>query len=252
MAEIRKNKVKQKLNAGKVATVAMGYHNEDMVEFLGTLGFDGIWIETEHGPIDFKDIPHYTRAADLWGMTSIVRVHLNLHGQIYRTLDVGAQGICVPHVNTAGEARAVVEAGRFMPDGMRGMYTSRQGIGVPDYFKHANDETLLIVLIEDIVAIENIEEIVKVDGIDVFFVANGDLAQSMGYIGQARHPEVLKAADRAYDAILKAGRHAGALVTPDLAPEYIAKGIRLITTQWTGWVADGAAQFMKDVSAASK
>ena len=77
-----------------------------MIENLGALGFDGAWIETEHGPFDYKDLPDLTRACDLWGMTSVVRIALNLPGVIYRTLDVGAQGIVVPHVDTAEQARA--------------------------------------------------------------------------------------------------------------------------------------------------
>ena len=154
------------------------------------MGFDGVWIETEHGPIDYKDIPDLTRAADLWGMTSVVRVNQNVPGVIYRTLDVGAQGIVVPHVNTKAEAEAVVQAGKFAPIGERGMYGSRQSYGVDNYFAEANDQSLLIVLIEDIVAVNNLDEILTVDNIDVFFVAPSDLAQSMGLIGQLSHPEV--------------------------------------------------------------
>lgn len=251
MAELRRNKAKHTLEDGGVATVAMGYMSADLIEFLGPLGFDGMWIEAEHGPFDFQDIPNLTRACDLWGMTSVVRLHLNMQGLIYRTLDLGAQGICVPHVNTAVEARNVVEGGKFHPIGKRGMATSRQGIDVDDFFTKANDETLLIVLIEDIVAIENIEEIVKVDGIDVFFIANGDLSQSMGYIGEHRHPDVLAAADRGYEAILGAGRHAGALVNDDNVDYYLERGVRFLSTAWTQWVGPGAKSFIAKCEKAS-
>ena len=153
-----------------------------MVEFMGTLDFDGVWVEGEHGPIDFADIPDITRACDLWGLTSVVRVNANEPGTIYRTLDVGAQGIVVPHVNTADEARAVVDASKFAPIGHRGMFTSRQGTGVADYVHKANDHTLVVILIEDIIAANNLSEILEVDNIDVFFVAPGDLAQSLSLI----------------------------------------------------------------------
>ena len=86
-----------------------GDNSASMVDPLGPLGFDGAWIEGEHGAVDFADIPDITRACDLWGMTSEARVNANLPGVIYRTLDVGAQGVAVPHVNTADEARAVVD-----------------------------------------------------------------------------------------------------------------------------------------------
>ena len=110
MAELRPNRVKRKLENGEVALLVQGELTPDLVEFFGPMGFDGIWIEGEHGPVDFADIRDFTRAADLWGMTSVARVNLNLPGVIYRTLDQGAQAICVPHVNTAG--RGPGRAGR--------------------------------------------------------------------------------------------------------------------------------------------
>ena len=103
MAELRPNRVKNKLAAGLAATVVAGPHNAEMIEHLGALGVDGVWIEGEHGPIDYADIPDLTRACDLWGITSVVRVNLNLPGVIYRTLDVGATGIVV-----AGSGRGIV------------------------------------------------------------------------------------------------------------------------------------------------
>ena len=99
MTELRENKTKKKLKRGEVATMLMGGHNSpDMVDFLGQFGFDSILIEGEHGPVDFGHISDLSRACDLWGMTSVVRVNLNLPGVIYRTFDLGAQGIMVPHV----------------------------------------------------------------------------------------------------------------------------------------------------------
>ena len=168
---IRPNRVKQKLAAGEVATILSGTNDPDLIDQLGPLGVDGIWLEGEHGGVDYADLGDLTRACDLWGMTSVVRVMDNDYATIYRTLDRGAQGIVVPHVNTRAEAEAVVEAGKFAPLGKRGMFTSRQGFGVGDYLHTANDQSLLIVLIEDIAAVRNLDEILKVDHIDVFFVA---------------------------------------------------------------------------------
>ena len=142
---------------------------------VGPVGFDGIWIECEHGPVDYADLPDLTRACDVWGMTSIVRVNRNEQGIIYRTLDQGAQGIVMPHVNTKEEAENVVAGGKFAPIGQRGIATSRQGHGVDDFPLVANDHSLLIVLIEDIVAVQNLDSILETEHIDVFFVAPGDL-----------------------------------------------------------------------------
>ena len=194
---IRPNRVKQRLAAGQVATILSGTNDPDLIDQLGTLGADGIWLEGEHGGVDYADLGNLTRACDLWGVTSVVRVMDNDYATIYRTLDRGAQGIVVPHVNTGAEAQAVVEAAKFAPLGKRGMFTSRQGFGVGDYLKTANDQSLLIVLIEDIVGVRNLDEILKTDHIDVFFVAPNDLATSMGLIGNLTHPEVQQVAERA-------------------------------------------------------
>ena len=251
MVELRQNRVKRILDEGGVATIVGGPHTAEMIEFLGSYGFDGVWIEGEHGPVDYADIPNLTRACDLWGMTSVVRVNLNLPGVIYRTLDVGAQAVVIPHVNTADEARAVVDASKFYPLGHRGNYTSRQGVGVADYARKANAETLAIILIEDVVAIENLAEILQVEGIDVFFVAPGDLAQSMGRLGEPNHPEVQAVVDRAFEQIVAAGKVAGALTTDANVDHNIAMGVQFLNTQWTAWAEAGGRAFLDRVAKAS-
>ena len=247
MAELRPNRVKHKLAKGEVATVLQGELTADLVELLGPSGFDGMWIEGEHGQIDFGDMRDITRACDLWGMTSVARVNLNLPGVVYRTLDQGAQAIVMPHVNTAEEARAVVDAAKFHPIGSRGSWTSRQGIGVDDYYAKANDETAVIVLIEDIVAVRNLDEILEVDRVDVFFIAAGDLAQSMGHPGNPTHPDVLETVDGAIEQITGAGRNPGIVATNDNVESYIDKGVRLVTTSYGKWLEDGASAFLERV-----
>src|SRR3989441_8104084 len=127
--KIRANRVKEKLAAGQVATILSGANDPDLIDQLGTLDVDGIWLEGEHGGVDYADLGNLTRACDLWGKTSVVRVMDNDYATIYRTLDRGAQAIVVPHVNNRTEAEAVVSAGKFAPLGQRGMYTSRPGFG---------------------------------------------------------------------------------------------------------------------------
>ena len=251
MADIRPNVVKRKLAAGETATILSGHNSTDIIDFLGPLDFDGVWLEGEHGPVDFGDVPDLTRACDLWGKTSVVRVNSNHAGTIYRTLDLGAQGIVVPHVDTADEARAVVDAGKFHPLGARGMYTSRQGNGVADYLQRANDETLLVALIEDIKAIGNLDEILAVDNIDVFFVAPSDLAQSMGHLGQIGHPEVQGVIDDAIAQIVSAGRAPGTVVSDATVENYVEKGVRFLMTNWNAWLAAGVQDFARRVAAAS-
>jgi len=249
---IRPNRVKQKLAAGQVATILSGTNDPDLIDQLGTLDVDGIWLEGEHGGVDYADLGNLTRACDLWGKTSVVRVMDNDYATIYRTLDRGAQAIVVPHVNTRAEAEAVVAAGKFSPLGKRGMFTSRQGFGVGDYLKTANDQSLLIVLIEDIAAVRNLDEILKVDHIDVFFVAPSDLATSMGHIGNVDHPEVQQTIDGAITKIVKAGRTAGTLVSSANVEGYTKMGVRCIMTSFFPWIQAGAKDLMDRAAAGAK
>ncbi|MEE2738698.1 MAG: aldolase/citrate lyase family protein [Planctomycetota bacterium] len=243
----RLNRVKEKLSSGQTAMIVGGTDDADHIDQLCQIGFDGIWLEGEHGPVDFKDIGNLTRACDLWGATSIVRVNQNEQGLIYRTLDRGAQGIVVPHVNTKEEAENVVAGGKFPPAGLRGMFTSRQGFGVEDYFVTANDQTLLVILIEDIIAVQNLDAILTVDNIDVFFVAPADLAASMGHIGELQHPEVIETIDGALKKIIEYGRTAGTLVNNSNVEKFASAGVRMLyTVQWP-WIEAGAKEFRSQV-----
>ena len=248
MADLRRNRAKHKLQEGGLVTVLSGNMSPDMIEFLGQFGFDAVWLEAEHGPIDFADISHLTMACDLWDMTSIVRVNLNLPGVIYRTLDVGAQGVVVPHVNTAEEARAVVEASKFAPIGSRGSGLGRQSIGVESFITKANDETMVIVVLEDIIAINNLSEILKTDHVDVFMIGPGDLSQTMGHPGQVDHPEVAATVYKAIDQITSAGKVAGTVVNDNNVEDFIRRGVRFLYTGWSSWVAAGSRSFLNKVA----
>ena len=248
---LRVNRIKRKLKAGEHAIVVGGITHPDDIDAFGPLGFDGIWLEGEHGGVSADELGNLTRACDIWGMTSVVRINRNDQALIYRTLDRGAQAIVVPHVNTREEAQNVVDGGKFAPLGHRGMFTSRQGYGVDDYFARANDETLLVVLIEDIVAVENLDEILTVDHIDVFFVAPSDLATSMGMIGRFAEPKVQDIIDGAIQKIVGADRTAGAFCNDENVDHYATTGARFLFTVVNGWIAAGASAFKAKAATAA-
>ncbi len=241
--EIRPNRIKQKLSDGDLAYVIAGLTNADDIDAFGPNGFDGVWLEGEHGQADATNLGDLTRACDLWGMTSVVRVNRNDQALIYRTLDCGAMGIVVPHVNTKAEAQNVVDGGKFAPIGHRGMFTSRQGYGVDNYFEVANEQTLLVVLIEDIAAYRNLDEILTVDHVDVFFVAPSDLATSMGHIGNHHHQEVQDTIDDALARIQDAGHVAGTLALDDTVEKYVKAGVQFLLVGVGGWISSGAAAY---------
>jgi 4-hydroxy-2-oxoheptanedioate aldolase len=250
--QLTRNTVKQKLANGEISTVISGYMvNAEMIEFLGQFGFDAAWIECEHGPVTWDQIGDLSRACDLWKMTSLVRVPCNEPWVITRTFDRGANGIVVPHVNTKEQAEQVVRSAKFGPTGLRGMYGGRRALGVENYFQAANDETLVVILIEEIEALRNLHEILMVDHIDVFFVAPSDLAQTMGLTGQMNHPKVAEAVDGAIKQIVGAGRVAGTLVWDHTLEHYLDLGVRFVMTLWNNWIAAGAKSYLTKVNARS-
>ena len=147
--EIRKNRIKQRLKDGKHVIAIENLNNPDLVEQFAPNDPHCFWFEGEHFIANSSNIGDLTRSADLINATSIVRVPRPEYQLIYHALDLGAQGIAVPHVKSKEDAELVVKASKFSPIGQRGMFTSRQGIGVENYFKLANDETFVLVFISD-------------------------------------------------------------------------------------------------------
>lgn len=244
MAQIRPNHAKEKLARGEIVTCLAGVDTPQLVDFVGQIGVDAVWLEAEHGPVSFEDIGNLSRAADLWGMTSVVRIGSPDYNTIYRTLDMGAMGIVVPHVDTVEEALAVVDGAKYAPVGRRGMYGPRQSYGVSDYFEKANDQTMIIVLIEDIKAIHNLDKILAVEHIDVFHIAPSDLAQSMGHIGNYEHPDVKRVIEKSIAKIIESGNIAGTTVNAKDVGRYKTQGVKFFYTGLNGWIMSGSREFL--------
>ena len=249
---MERNRLKRKIRDGEIGTIAGNFESSDMIDLVGSLElFDSAWIDMEHSPVTWADLADFSRAADLWGMSSIVRVRTNDPSIISLTLGEGVDGVIVPHVNTKTEAEAAVDAAKFSPIGHRGTSGGRRSYGRDDHYLRANDETFLAVMIEDIDAIEQITEILSVPEIDVFFVAHHDLSQSMGLLTNPHDPRVEEAFDQALEAIVAAGRVAGAAVTPNELDKYLGMGVRFVKVpQWRSWVASGAQAYMRSLWAA--
>lgn len=244
--------LRARLLGGEVVGVVSGHHSTDMVDWIGQYRPDAIWMECEHGPGSWEEIADFSRACDLWGCASIVRVMSGDAPTITRTLDRGASGIVVPHVNTREQAQLVATASRFGPLGLRGMYGSRRSYGVTDPQADANDEVVTIVLIEEAQAIANLDAILEVEGIDVFFVAPSDLAQTMGHTGNAGHPEVQATIDSALKRIRDRGRVPGTLVSDANRDRYLDLGVRFVMTSWLPWVQSGLRAFQDTLGARNR
>jgi 2-keto-3-deoxy-L-rhamnonate aldolase RhmA len=180
-----KNRLKQLLKEGKVAIgTELTIPHPDIPEAVGRLGYDFIMIDTEHAPLDPGMVQNMLQALSASSTTPIARVTWNNMVLIKRLLDIGTQGIVVPWVNTREEAENAVSAMRYPQEGLRGFGPRRAAILDPDYVKTANDELFLGVQIETQKAVDNIDEILSVKGVDAALIGPADLSLSMGILLQ--------------------------------------------------------------------
>jgi 4-hydroxy-2-oxoheptanedioate aldolase len=189
------------------------------VEVIAGAGFDWILLDCEHSPNDLESVLTQLQAAAPYPSHPIVRVPWNDMVTIKRMLDVGAQSLLVPYVSTAEEARAAVSFTRYPPAGVRGVAGTTRATRfgrVKDYAKRAHEEICLLVQVETQAALDNIEAICAVDGVDGVFIGPADLHASLGYTGEIANPKVKPHIDEAIRRIRKQGKAPG-ILTPNEA-----------------------------------
>ncbi|OGA55414.1 MAG: hypothetical protein A3F74_19340 [Betaproteobacteria bacterium RIFCSPLOWO2_12_FULL_62_58] len=222
------NKVKQKLAAGKVVTMFNpDFASPRLVEYIAGFGLDVSFIDAERMSYDFERIEEMTRAAHLAGIASVARPWLNDPGLITRYFDCGIDGIMAPHVEDAAAARSMIDIVRYARPR-----------------DHA--EKIVIIMAETPGAIERLDEIVAVPGIDVINIGVNDVALALGFPGQPEHPEVVKLVDQAIARILKGGKTVGLNVLTnweERMPSFIAKGVRWLNVHVNTFIARGARQY---------
>ena len=211
--QILENTVKSRAARGEPSFgVLLPWVTPDLVEFFGHVGFDWMFIDAEHGSIGRETCEVLVRACNVAGVTPIVRIPENRDSVILSYLEAGALGVLVPHVNTADEARRAVEATLYGPEGRRGACSTSRvaNYGVTqtptEYFAAANEQIVVIALIEEREGIDNIDEILAVEGLYGIGVGPGDLAVSMGLPGLATHPDVHNLVVAAEEKIIASGK----------------------------------------------
>jgi len=241
VGDVRHNLTKRKLRDGDcVFGVFIPVAAPRLVEWAGLADFDYVLIDAEHGPIEPAACEDLVRAAESVDVTPIVRVPENNEKLILRYLDVGVQGIMVPQVNTVEDAERAVGAVKYAPRGRRGLAGSRAAsygyrVSLSDYTRQANDETMVLVQIENINALPHLDDILGVNGIDVFELGQADLSQSMGFPGETGRPEVLAAVNTIVTRVLAAGKIIGDTTNdPKAAAECLKRGYRMLDCSLTG------------------
>lgn len=199
-----------------------------VAEMVAGLGFDWLLFDTEHSPLDALRVAPLLQAVAPYPVSALVRPGSLDPVEIKKLLDLGAQNLLIPYVQTADEARLAVASVTYPPAGIRGVsaITRATRFGeVAGYHRQARDEIALLIQIETLDAISRLEAMAAVEGVDGLFIGPADLAASMGHPGEPGHPEVQEAVLDAIRRIRAAGKPAGILTTdPDFLGRAVAAG----------------------------
>lgn len=205
-----------------------------VVEILALAGFDFFVLDTEHVAIDREQLTNIVRAADAAGITPLVRVRENNQVEILQNLDLGYAGVQVPNVDTAEEAKALVERVKYTPFGVRGLSPSVRACDyattpVKEYIEAANRNTMVVSHCETKTCVENLDDILKLDGLDVIFIGPMDLSQSYGIPGEASNPIIQAAIDTIIKKTLASGKAVGTVAAnAEVAKALIARGVQYV------------------------
>ena len=223
------------------------------IEMLGHAGFDFVIIDLEHGPNTIETAQNLVRGAQIGGVFPIIRVKEDAYSVIGEALDIGAGGVEVPQVSTAKDAERVVKHAKFAPEGLRGVcrfvraadYSSLDRFR---YFKEAN-ESIIIIHLEGQEAIDNLDGILGVEGIDILFIGPYDLSQSLKVSGQVDHPLVIEKMQEIVRRCVAKGKAVGTFVdTPENAVKWRDLGVSYLSYSVdTGIFTDACRSAVKSV-----
>src|SRR5204862_1913336 len=240
LSDVAVNSVKEKLQRGEVvASVTVRLvPTVEIVRIAKSAGFDSLYIDLEHSSCSLQTTSQLCIMALEADVPAFVRVPANTPEYVSRVLDGGALGVIAPGVRSAGEARAVVAAAKYPPLGERGLSAGLPQLQFRTFpaaetLPALNDATLVIVQFESKAALEAMDEIVAVDGVDLVLIGTNDLMVDLGIPGQYDHPRVRDAYERTIAACSKRGKHVGVGglgSRPDLMAQYVKMGARYVST----------------------
>lgn len=211
----------------------LGLANAYCAELAANAGFDWLLLDGEHAPNDLRSLLAQLQAIAPYPAHGIIRPPVGDTALIKQLLDIGAQTLLIPMVESAEQARELVRAMRYPPEGIRGVGSALARASrwntIPDYLDQADEHMCLLVQIENLEGLANLEAIAAVAGVDGLFIGPADLSAAMGHRGNPGHPEVAAAIETAIASIRKAGKAAGILsADPKLARRYIELGAHFV------------------------
>jgi 4-hydroxy-2-oxoheptanedioate aldolase len=253
---MRINELKRKLSNGRVVVGSFVYvPSAKFTEIIALAGFDFVVIDMEHGPIDISVAEDMVRAAELAGVTPLIRVTHNSPHLVLRALDIGAQGVHIPEINTVGDAERAATSTKYGPQGRRGLagvraaeYGIRQSLH--EYAAVANQETLCIAHIESQQSVNNLDELLKVPGIDIYYLGPEDISNSLGIPGQSKDQRVVQLVEDGIRKVVAAGKTAGCIAAEvPVAQRYIELGAKYIASHAIKFMVGGSKHFLNEVRA---
>lgn len=211
----------------------LGLGSPVAAELGACAGFDWVLVDGEHGANDYRSVYSQVQAVEGSGASALVRLPDDNPARIKRYLDMGAQSLLIPMVDTAEQAQKLVSAVRYPPRGIRGLATSitraSRWTQIEDYARQADEQICLIVQAESVTALDNLKEITAVEGVDSVFIGPSDLSASMGYLGQPGHPEVRAAVAQALCDIAAVGKAPGTLAgSPEEVRRHAENGAKFL------------------------
>jgi len=251
--------LKRRLKAGETLSGCwLNLGSSVTAEIVGLAGFDWVLIDLEHGAGEPKDLLHQLQALEHTGAAPVVRVESVAKQRIHRVLDVGAEGVMCPQIKSVEDAQTAVMGIHYPPIGHRGVAkmvrATAFGKQFDAYRHHTEDNLVGIIQIETREAVEQVEEIAGIEGVDVLFIGPADLSMSLGIFGQLDHPTFTAAVDRIVAAAKRAGKATGILLfDPAEFTKYQQMGIQLIACGSDAtFVANNAAELAKKLNQLKK
>ncbi|WP_180171468.1 4-hydroxy-2-oxoheptanedioate aldolase [Acinetobacter sp. YH12023] len=227
------NHFKKKLKIEQQIGLWVGLADAYGTEIAANAGYDWLLIDGEHAPSDLRTTLSQLQSIAAYPSQAVVRPPIGSVQLIKQLLDIGAQTLLIPMVETVEQAQLMVKAVRYPPEGIRGvgaaLARATRWNSIADYYANAHKNICLLIQIESVEGIKNLDEILKIDGIDGVFIGAVDLSATMGYQGNPNHPEVQKTVIDAIQRIRKAGKAAGILSTQhDVTQKYIELGTEFV------------------------
>jgi 4-hydroxy-2-oxoheptanedioate aldolase len=251
---MKENKLKQRLQQNKACYGVISPTTDPVVcEYIGLCGMDFYIMDAEHGALTITDITHMIRACETADITPMARINNLDEKMILQYFDAGIMGVMMPGTNTAADCKKLVEFVKYYPQGKRGLGPVRSAaymaghLSQADYLHFSNEQTLVFPMIETVEALNNLQEMCAVDGVDGFILGPRDLALSMGFVDGPNHTQVKETINKAIETVVASGKFFGTVAAnAEQAKELIDKGVTLLLNSVQALLTPSIKSFMSN------